>query len=138
MKTRVMATWAAGAVAVALFVGACTATTAGDPVEAIRSGEAIPPSVALATAQQAASIYYSENNSYAGFNAATAQQIEPSVQWNDEPTAVTGQVSIRGASPTSVALVAGGTSGTACAALTSGTVTATGTQDAASAAECTG
>jgi hypothetical protein len=73
-----------------------------------------------------------------GFGPGTAAEYEPGLRYNAAPAAVRGQVSIRGASASSVALVERSSSGAVfCAADQGGAVTY-GTVDAPTAAACQG
>jgi hypothetical protein len=90
----------------------------------------------LATAIEAAQLYFSEEGTFAGFTPEVASAREPSIVWTVGSAAV-GRVSIRGASATGVALVTSTAPGTfACVAANGPSVTY-GTQDAAAPAACT-
>ena len=91
----------------------------------------------LQSAAGAASMYFGENASYVGFNAAAAKAIEPALQWTDG-NAAQGQIAIRGASPTGVVLVTLSQSGTPmCLAWSSGQQSM-GKADASTPQACTG
>jgi hypothetical protein len=92
----------------------------------------------LRNAIVAARVYFADNNSYVGFSPGAAAGYEPGLRYNVAPAAVRGQVSIRGASTSSVALVERSSSGAVfCAADQGGTVTY-GAVDAPTAAACLG
>jgi len=92
----------------------------------------------LRNAIVAAKVYFTDHESYVGFSPGTAAEYEPGLRYNAAPAAVRGQVSIRGAVASSVALVERSPSGTVfCAADQGGTVTY-GRVDAPTAAACLG
>ncbi len=96
--------------------------------------------VDLRNALVAAETHYTDRASYAGFTPAVASSIEPSLTYNTSTTAVSGAVSIRDLSPTTVLLVTAAPDGSVwCIAndQTSGT-TSYGTVDAQSVSECAG
>jgi hypothetical protein len=92
----------------------------------------------LRNATVAAKTYFLDHNSYVGFSPGAAARIEPGLRYNVAPAAVRGQVSIRGATAQSVALVERSPTGAVfCLADQSGTVTY-GRVDAPTAAACQG
>jgi hypothetical protein len=102
----------------------------------ISAASSVEAQALLTAAVPAVQSYFLENGSLTGFGPEGASSFEPSIRYG-VGTAVAGQVSIRGVTPTSVVLVT--TTGTSplCAAFDSGMVTY-GSVDAQSAAQCTG
>jgi hypothetical protein len=124
--------------AATLGLAACTSPQeVNRDIGTIHTAEGTAGTVSLEQAAVAADGYFANSGSYAGFTPTTAAAEEPSINWTIG-AAVVGSVSIRGADATSVALVTKDASGAIqCVGLTSGVKT-TGTQDAQSAAGCTG
>jgi len=91
----------------------------------------------LMDAAQGAKVYFAEQSSMTGYDAAQAATFDPSTPVDQSPIARSGTVSIRGADATSVALVTQGGAGPLCIGLTGG-VLSFGRVDAASAAQCAG
>jgi hypothetical protein len=109
-----------------------------------------PPTLADREAQSslrnafaAAKTYFTDADSYAGFDPGQAVGIEPSLAYNTSPTAVAGEISIRDVTDGTVLLVTATSEGTVwCIAddVNTGTgqqgKTTYGTADAQTAAEC--
>jgi len=93
----------------------------------------------LRNALVAAKVYFTDHNSYAGFNPAAAEKLEPSLAYNTSGTAKKGQVSIRAATKNAVLLVDKSASGTVfcIAEQVDGKVTY-GKRDVKSVSGCTG
>ena len=87
----------------------------------------------------AAKAFYTDNESYVGFNDAQGEAIEPSLLWNSAAPLVQGEVSIANATATEVVLQALSESGTTfCIADSETAGTTFGSTAAATAATCTG
>ena len=92
----------------------------------------------LRNAMTAAKSFYTDADTYVGFDSVDGEALEPSLTWNDAAAAVEGQVSVRAVTATTVLLVGKSASGTNfCVADNNGT-TVYGDDDAASIATCTG
>ena len=94
----------------------------------------------LRNALVAALTHYTDGATYEGFTPAVAESIEPSLTYNTSSTAISGEVSIRDVSASTVLLVTAAHDGSVwCIAddQTSGTTTY-GTVDAQTTAECVG
>jgi hypothetical protein len=81
---------------------------------------------------------YSTTLSFAGFNAAKGKQTNPNITWADGGDATANAVSIRGVTPGGLVLVTKGPSGDILCMAVQTTGVTMGTQDAATAADCTG
>jgi hypothetical protein len=92
----------------------------------------------LHNAMVGALTYFTTSSTYAGFTAATASSIEPSVQYADGGPAVADSVSIRGASAEGIVLVERSASGTVFCVGKAGSAQVEGRTDATTAAACTG
>jgi hypothetical protein len=129
----------AAAVAAGGFVLAGRGETdaAKQDIQAIDRANAAGGQESLASAVQAAQVYYSESQSYAGFTPQVAATYEPGIRWTSG-AAAQGAVSIRSASETGIVLVTQtAPNAFACAAANGGTIMY-GSQDAASPTACTG
>jgi hypothetical protein len=129
----------AAAIAAAGFVLAGRGETdaASQDIHAIDRADAAEGQQTLASAVQAAQLYFSESQSYAGFTPQAATNVEPGIRWTSGPAAQ-GVVSIRSATATGIVFVTQTAPGAfACAAANGATITY-GSQDAASPAACTG
>ncbi|MEX2274603.1 MAG: hypothetical protein WEA10_03420 [Actinomycetota bacterium] len=139
MGTALVAALVVGAIAAAAFVfmGRAETDAASTAIEQIPRAESVQTQLALDTAMRGAQVYFAENGSFTGYSPAVATQNDPSVRYSSGPAQV-GVVSIRGVTPTTVVLVSKAESGqTLCSAATGPTIVQ-GTQDAQTAAECTG
>lgn len=139
MGTAVVAALVVGAIAAAAFVfmGRGETDAAKTAIEQVPRAESVQTQVALDTAMRAAQVYFAESGSFTGYSPWVASENEPSVQYSTGPAQI-GVVSIRGVTPMTVVLVSKSASGqTVCSAATGSTIVQ-GTQDAQSAAECTG
>jgi hypothetical protein len=106
-------------------------------IHAIDSANAAGGQESLASAVQAAQVYYSESQTYVGFTPQVAATYEPGIRWTGG-AAAQGTVSIRAASETGIVLVTQTAPNEfACAAANAGTITY-GSQDAAGPTACTG
>jgi type IV pilus assembly protein PilA len=96
----------------------------------------------LRNAIAAADTFFTDDDTYSGFNAAAAESIEPSLTWVDGATgADAGEVGIREATLTNITLTAYSASGSYfCIAknVSSGGGQVTGDDDAANFAACAG
>lgn len=93
----------------------------------------------LRNALVAAKTFYTEDDTYIGFNVKRAAKIEPSLTFNSSDVAVAGEVGIREVTPSSVLLVTADARGRPwCVGDSALTGTSFGDVDARTAAECTG
>ncbi len=92
----------------------------------------------LQTAMVAASTYFVEGNTFAGFTAATASSMEPGIAYTDGGPAATGSVSIRAASAAGIVLVQQSESGQVFCIGKAGAAQVEGKTDAATPEACTG
>lgn len=98
----------------------------------------------LRNAMTAAKAFYTDADTYSGFNAARGAEIEPSLTWNDSATSTVGAVSVRGVAaatattPSTVMLSTRSASGTIYCLADSGGVVAEGTGEHTTAAACAG
>lgn len=124
--------------AVLAAVGCSTPNETQTDLNALATAEDTAATANQQTAITAATEYWSNASSYAGFNAAAARQLEPGIQWTDAGPATNGQVSIRDVTPSEVVLVTKAQNGDPlCIAETSGSQTE-GKVDAQKASDCTG
>jgi hypothetical protein len=91
----------------------------------------------LMNAAQAATVFFAEQGSMAGYGPTQAFAFDPQTPFDTSSTAAPGRVSIRGADATSAVFVTKGGSGPLCVGLTAGLLTF-GRVDAANAAQCPG
>jgi hypothetical protein len=137
--------WVVGAlVVIATVVVAAVYVTAGrqeakhgqQAVGEISKASDVEGQALLASALPSAQTYFAENGSLSGFGPAAATSFEPSLRYGTG-AATSGQISIRGVTPTSVVLVTVTQRGPLCAAFNNGVVSY-GRVDAQSAAQCAG
>ncbi len=131
---------AAGLVAAIAFVmaGRSEVRQARSDLGSVGQAQDASVQVTLETAIQAAESHFAENGTYVGFDAATAASFDPTVAYNAAPAAIAGQVSIRGASATSIVLASRSESGAVLCIAAVGDVVSRGRVDAATAPACTG
>ena len=114
---------------------ACASKTKSD-LAGLDTGEGVAASLALSQAESAARQHQAATASFAGFTAAVAAEIEPSIVWTDGGPATEGQVSIRGVSAGGLVLVTAQHNGEpACLSVSTGG-SSSGNQDAQTAADC--
>ncbi|MFL5797826.1 MAG: hypothetical protein ACJ77A_07830 [Actinomycetota bacterium] len=92
----------------------------------------------LRNALVAATTYFVEGDTYAGFTAAKASSIEPGIAYTDGGPAATGSVSIRGASADGIVFVQQSDSGQVFCIGKSGAAEVEGKTDAATPGACSG
>jgi len=139
MGTAVVAALVVGAIAAAgfVFMGRGETEGASTAIEQIPKAESVQTQLSLDTAMRGAQVYFAENATFLGYSTTCAMQNELSVRYSTGPAQV-GVVTIRGVTATTIVLVSKADSGqTLCSAATGSTIVQ-GTQDAQSAAECTG
>ncbi|MGH2710125.1 MAG: type IV pilin protein [Actinomycetota bacterium] len=91
----------------------------------------------LRNAMTAAKAFYTDNESYVGFDAAAGLAIEPSLTWNDAAVSVTNAISVRNAAAGTVLVSTRSASGTFyCLAEIAPGTTGEGTGEHATAAAC--
>ncbi|MEX0991648.1 MAG: hypothetical protein WD004_05195 [Actinomycetota bacterium] len=112
-----------------------------DPDGPLGAAQAASSSATIRQAEVTAHVYFSEYGAFGEFTPELAEQYDPNLSWNESPTAVDGEVSIRGADETRVLLVTTSQLGDpVCAAIDESlTVTTTlGSQDAPTFDSCSG
>lgn len=115
------------AIALPTFLGARDRATDKAAMSNLRNGVAV------------AKVYFTDNDTYEGFDWMAGEAIEPDLIWNDSPVALRGQVSVRGVDQMTVVLVVKSESGkTLCLADDATTGITYGQVDAQSVAECQG
>lgn len=119
-----------------MLMGRQQVENADRALDVVDSAQGVQARAALDQAMRASQTYFAENGSYEGLTPQTLQ--EYGIAGATSGPAAPGQVSLRGVSATSVVLVsADGGGGYMCAAA-NGTTVVWGSQDAATAADCTG
>ena len=93
-----------------------------EAVDQIDTAKDASAKLLLANAIQNAEVYFAENGSLAGYGPDVARSFDPSAVYTTGPAAK-DQVSIRGASATSIVMVTLGGSGPFCAAVNANVVT---------------
>lgn len=121
-----------------VLAGRNTTEQADTGVEAIGQAQDVQAQANLQSAIRAAMAYYAENGTYVGLGPGSGAYFDPGVTYNTSPTAVVGQISIRGVTATTVVLATKTESGAALCAAANLTTVSYGRADAASAAACTG
>jgi hypothetical protein len=136
----VAAVLVAGLLVAAPFVlaGRNTTEQAETGMGAVSQARDVQAQANLQSAIRAAMAYYAENGTYVGLGPGSGAYFDPGVTYNTSPTAVAGQVSIRGVTPATVVLATKTMSGAALCAAANLTTVSYGRADAASAAACTG
>lgn len=125
-------------VVIGLLLAACSHGSSPPVAPATVPAADVQAEALLQAALSAAAAYYVSGGTYVGFGD-DASLLEPGVAWNRNPAAVVGQVSVRGESAQSVALVTKSTSGAVfCIGLSGMGGTTKGRQDAPGAAACSG
>lgn len=111
-----------------------------DPEETTNCQDEIAQEMLLEGLDDAADYRFSNNDSYAGFDAAAGSAIDPEITWQDGGASIVGVVSVKDVTDTQVLLTTQSASGTyACAADSpSGTSEGTGSTDFSTVASCTG
>ena len=139
MGTVIVLALAVGAIAAAafVFVGRTETDAAREDLAAVPEAEAALARSNLDTAMRGAQVYFAENAAYTGYTPAVAAQLAAGPSYTASAPAP-GAVAIRGVTPTTIVFVATTPSGgSLCVAATGPTITR-GTQDARTAAECSG
>ncbi|MEX0754651.1 MAG: hypothetical protein WEA54_04050 [Actinomycetota bacterium] len=139
MTTVVVLALVVGAIAAAAFVfmGRTETDAASDAIEVIPEAEAVQAQANLDTAMRGAQVYFAENASFAGYGPEIATQTAPGPSYTTG-TPTGGAIAIRGVSPTTIVFVTTTASGAPMCVASTGTTVTRGTQDAQTAAGCTG
>lgn len=115
-----------------------TGTSGGQaPVDPIGKANDIQAQATLNNAIVSKQVFYAENGTYQGFDAAVAGQYDPSTTYTSGPAAV-GVVSVRGVGPMTVVMVTATQDGTVLCAAAQADVVTFGRADAQSPAQCSG
>lgn len=126
-----------GILALTLIGSGCTGNS-GEALDTLDDAQVLPGQLQLQQAASIAGNYFATKTTYVGFTAAEGREFEPTITWTDGGPAAPGAISVRGASATSIVFVTADEDGSVSCLGQTSMQDSPGTQDAQTAAECTG